>query len=306
MKNILVIKHGSLGDIVFALPVMHSIRKHFPNASITVLTEKKYFDLLSKSKYFNNLLKDKRSKNLFVILSLLIKIIKMKFDLIIDLQNSKRTSYYNFFIRNFGNSIICSSRKFSNFRYRIPDQGTETTSQGLFNQIKLLDIPQVKNIDYNWLQLDLNFKIKNKLVLFIPGVSKNGHYKQWDPVKFSELAQYCEKKKYQIYVIGTKNDKQSILPIIQKCKYAVNMMDKSPPEIIYSLSKISSLIITNDTGPAHIAGLTKKNILWLALDNKITKSNISDNSNNYKLLSKNLKNISANDAVEFIENNRLL
>ena len=34
MKRVLVIKHGSLGDIVFSLPVMHSIYTHYLNASI--------------------------------------------------------------------------------------------------------------------------------------------------------------------------------------------------------------------------------------------------------------------------------
>ena len=39
--------------------------------------------------------------------------------------------------------------KFSNIRYIIPVQGTETATQGLFNQIKLLEIPEIINIQYN-------------------------------------------------------------------------------------------------------------------------------------------------------------
>ena len=51
--------------------------------------------------------------------------------MIIDLQNSKRTSYYHFIFRIFGKSLISSSRKFSHFRYIIPVQGKETATQGL-------------------------------------------------------------------------------------------------------------------------------------------------------------------------------
>ena len=36
------------------------------------------------------------------------------------------------------------------------------------------------------------------------------------------------------------------------------MIDNSPPEVIYSLALISKLIITNDTGPGHIASLAGK------------------------------------------------
>ena len=56
MNRILVIKHGSLGDIVFSLPIMHSICVHYPNVSIDLLIEKKYFNFLSKANYFDNFL----------------------------------------------------------------------------------------------------------------------------------------------------------------------------------------------------------------------------------------------------------
>ena len=99
MKRILVIKHGSLGDIVFSLPVMHSIYVYYPNASIDLLTEKKYFNFLNKPNYFVSLIEDNRSNNIVITISLLIKLLKNKYDLIIDLQNSSRTSYYNLFFR---------------------------------------------------------------------------------------------------------------------------------------------------------------------------------------------------------------
>ena len=40
INKILVIKHGSLGDIVFALEAMFSIRNHFKKSNIFLLTEK--------------------------------------------------------------------------------------------------------------------------------------------------------------------------------------------------------------------------------------------------------------------------
>ena len=43
MKKILIIKHGSLGDIIFALPSMISIREKYPDALVHLLTEKNMF-----------------------------------------------------------------------------------------------------------------------------------------------------------------------------------------------------------------------------------------------------------------------
>ena len=306
MKRILVIKHGSLGDIVFSLPIMHSIYVHYPDASIDLLTEKKYFNFLSKANYFNSLIEDNRSNSINITISLLIDLLKKKYELIIDLQNSSRTSYYHLFFRIFSNVKICSSRKFSHIKYNIPIQGTETTTRGLFNQIKLLEIPEINNIQYNWLNSNLDERYDNKIVLFIPGVSTKGKYKQWDPKKFGELAKYCEDKNYQICVIGTNQDRESINPILKNCKKLINNIDHSPPDIIYSISKISTLIITNDTGPGHIAALSGSNILWLVNENKVTKANISSQPNSYKISSSYVNNIKTLEVINFIEKQKLL
>ena len=306
MNRVLVIKHGSLGDIAFSLPIMHSICVHYPNVSIDLLTEKKYFNFLSKANYFDNLLEDNRSNNIITTISLLIKLLKRKYDLIIDLQNSSRTSYYHLFFRIFSNVKICSSRKFSHIKYKNPIQGTETATKGLFNQIKLLEIPEIINIQYNWLNSNLDERYSNKTILFIPGVSKKGKYKRWDPKKYSELAKYCEDKNYQICVVGTNQDRESVVPIMKNCKNLINNIGHSPPDIIYSISKISTLIVTNDTGPGHIAALSGSNILWLVNDNKVTKANIGNETNNYKISSSYVNNITTQEVINFIEKKKLL
>ena len=237
---------------------------------------------------------------------MLIKLLKRKYDLIIDLQNSSRTSYYHLFFRIFSNVKICSSRKFSHIKYINPIQGIETATKGLFNQIKLLEIPEIINIQYNWLNSNLDERYSNKTILFIPGVSKKGKYKRWDPKKYSELAKYCEDKNYQICVVGTKQDRESVIPIMKNCENLINNIGHSPPDIIYSISKISTLIVTNDTGPGHIAALSGSNILWLVNDNKVTKANIGNETNNYKISSSYVNNITTQEVINFIEKKKLL
>ena len=51
MKKILIIKHGSLGDIILALPAFASIRSHYNKSEILLLTEKRYFNFFDKSPY---------------------------------------------------------------------------------------------------------------------------------------------------------------------------------------------------------------------------------------------------------------
>jgi len=295
-----------LGDIVFSLPVMHSIKKHFFKEEIDILTEKKYFFFFKDSKYFNNLIEDNRIKNIFKILNLLFKLRKNKYDLIIDLQNSARTSFYNFFFRILSKSKISSSTYFAHERYIIPPQGTETTTQGLFNQIKLINILDSSNTEYSWLEKKLDIRYDSKIILFIPGVSSTGKYKQWQPEKFAKIAKYCENLGYKVCVVGNSSDRNSTAPIFNKCSNVIDNIDKSPPNIIYSIAKKASLIITNDTGPGHIASLSGTKILWILNDNKITASNIKNNKNNYKILSNNVKNITEEQVIEFLNIKKLL
>jgi len=152
----------------------------------------------------------------------------------------------------------------------------------------------------------LDERYNNKTVLFIPGVSIRGKHKQWNPKKFSKLAKYCEDKNYQICIVGTNQDSKSVIPILKNCKNLINNIDHSPPDIIYSISKISTLIVTNDTGPGHIAALSGNNILWLVNDNKVTKANIGNQPNNYKISSSYVNDITTQEVINFIEKNKLL
>nr|MBT6354943.1 glycosyltransferase family 9 protein [Pelagibacteraceae bacterium] len=305
-KKILLIKHGSLGDIVFALEPILAIQKKFNNSVIDLVTEEKFIPFFKKIKMFDQFLIDNRG-GFFSTLSLISKIINGKYDLIIDLQNSKRTNFYHFFIKIFCRSRINGSRSFVHDRYIIPPQGKESPTQGLYNQLKLIDIDQI-DPDFSWLvSEEEDYGLENKeIVLVIPGVSKSGRAKQWSPTKYQQLCTFLESQGYYICLVGTKYDVPSLQPILDHCKNIINLIDKSPPEIIYTVASKSKLIISNDTGPGHIAMLSKVNTLWLALDNSITKSNLSFRHKSHLVLKNKMEDLSVAEVKDYISNNNLL
>jgi ADP-heptose:LPS heptosyltransferase len=305
-KKILIIKHGSLGDIVFSLEPILSIHKKFNNSVIDLVTEEKFIPFFKKIKMFDQFLIDNR-KGFLSSFFLISKIINVKYDLIIDLQNSKRTNFYHFFIKIFSSSHISGSRSFVHDRYIIPVQGKESPTQGLYNQLKLLDINKSVH-DFSWLVSDREDQsVEDKqVVLVIPGVSKSGRAKQWSPNKYQLLCSFLESKGFFICLVGTKHDALSFKPILDGCKNIINLIDKSPPEIIYSIAIKSQLIISNDTGPGHIAALSKVNTLWLALDNIVTKANLSFRENSYLLLKNNMEDLSVDEVQDYIVKNKLL
>ena len=305
-KRILLIKHGSLGDIIFALEPILAIQKKFNNSVIDLVTEEKFIPFFKKIKMFDQFIIDNRV-GFFSTLSLISKIIRGQYDLIIDLQNSKRTNFYHFFIKIFSSARINGSRSFVHDRYIIPTQGKESPMQGLFNQLKLLNINQT-DPNFSWLvseKDDQSFDNKD-VVLVIPGVSKSGYAKQWSPTKYQQLCSFLESQGYYICLVGTKYDIPSLQPILDHCKNIINLIDKSPPEIIYSVASKSKLVISNDTGPGHIAALSKVNTLWLALDNSVTKSNLSFKKNSHLVLKNKMEDLSVDEVKDYISKNKLL
>ena len=96
MSNILIIKHGSLGDIAQASGAIQDISENYKNDQIFLLTTKPYVDLFKKNPFIHEVILDKRLPryNLIYLYLLMKKIKKYNFSKVFDLQNSSRTSFY--------------------------------------------------------------------------------------------------------------------------------------------------------------------------------------------------------------------
>ena len=150
MKKILIIKHGSLGDIISSTSVMNDLRSHYRDDKIYLLTNQKYNNFFLKSSLIDQLLIDDRGGLLSVIL-IIYKILRLNFDMIIDLQNSQRTSLYAFLIRLFSKMIINGTGRFSTHRYRFSFTKIPSVIDGLSNQIEILGIKTSRKPFLNWL-----------------------------------------------------------------------------------------------------------------------------------------------------------
>ena len=86
--NILVIKHGSLGDIFLSVGTIQSIRQHYPDARLFLLTQSNYKNILNKFPEVDTILEDNRDHIILSISKILGFVNKHQINLIIDLQNS--------------------------------------------------------------------------------------------------------------------------------------------------------------------------------------------------------------------------
>ena len=299
--NILIIKHGSLGDIFLSVGAIQSIRQHYPDARLFLLTQSNYKNILKKFPEVDTILEDNRDHIILSISKILGFVNKHQINLIIDLQNSSRTQFYNFFIKYFSKAKILSARKFSTYAYNQKPLGIQHITENHKDQLSKIGINAYQISNLNWMIKENNINEKKPYVIFIPGASKTGDYKRWPINNYGVIANYLADKNYDIYLTGSKLDEDVINEIIKMCPTAKNKIKESKIDDFYDLCLNSSLIISNDTGPAHIAGLTNQHLIWLANDNKISFSCHPLGKNVHRIKSKSVKDIHPNQVIQKID-----
>ena len=60
MSNILIIKHGSLGDLIQANGAIDDLKKSNNKSNIVLLTSQQYFDFMKKCPYVDEVVVDER------------------------------------------------------------------------------------------------------------------------------------------------------------------------------------------------------------------------------------------------------
>ena len=261
MSNILIIKHGSLGDIAQACGAIQDISENHREDKIHLLTTKPFFDLFKRNPYINNVILDKRlSKFNLIYLYQLTKSLKyLNFKKIYDLQNSSRTSFYK--------NILFPKSKLDIW------SSSETTLPNNISKIEFDKNPVLLRFEHQLRYSGLNTlntlkpnfswactnidKIKDKYrlkdyILLFPFCSPHLNIKKWP--YYNELIKLIKNKfndKYKI-VIATGPSEINEAKNID----AINILDDEKILDISQLSSLikdSSFIVANDTGPAHIS-----------------------------------------------------
>jgi heptosyltransferase-2 len=97
----------------------------------------------------------------------------------------------------------------------------------------------------------------SKLIGFVPGAAESAKARMLPKDMYIKIAnELASDSKYFILFIGSKEEEKLIHEILDKITYKGNVLDLSGKttlrELFYLISKID-LLVTNDTGPLHIA-----------------------------------------------------
>ena len=306
MSNILIIKHGSLGDISQASGAIQDISENHKNDQIYLLTTKPFIDLFKKNPFIHNVILDKRLPrfNLIYLYFLMREIKKYNFSKVFDLQNSSRTNFYkNILFPKAGKEIWSSSittlpegknksefdknSVLERFEYQLKDSGLNT-----LNTLRP---------DFNWAAIDIseirNFYKITKYILLFPFCSPHLTIKKWP--YYNKLIDLISSKYGEEYKVITAPGPTEISEA--KNINALALLDNGRALDISQLTaliKDSSFVVANDTGPAHIAAHVGAKGLTL-FGKHTTAYKVSIERENFKPIEvTDLKNLSAERVFE--------
>jgi len=301
-NKILVIKHGSLGDVINATSVITAVREKFINTKIDILTSTPYSQFFKKMDKSYQIHIDNRN-GFLKSLKLLFFLNKKKYDLIIDLQNSNRTKYYALFLKTFSKVLINGTHMYADFKYQYNKSDPPSVVDGLVNQIKLLGIDAVSRPNLNFLEFKLNnldFLDKDFFIIN-PGCSNKNNYKKWSAQNYSIICKHLISNKILPVLIGTESDRESIEIIKKNAPDSIDLLNKSPLEVVFILAKNALGALSNDTGPAHLIASTNCK-LHLVLSTRSNVKTVIPQSDNVTFnQADDINNIKTEDVLSKIE-----
>ena len=261
MSNILIIKHGSLGDIAQASGAIQDIYENNKDHKLYVMTSKPYLDLYKKNPLITDVILDKRLSrfNLIYLYLLMRKIKKLKFIKVFDLQNSSRTSFYK--------KVLFPNSNYNSWSSSVTTLPLNTTKEE-FDKLSVLERfdHQLKtsglntkhtlepNFDWSCSDIsEINSKYKlEKYIILFPFCSPHLHLKKWP--HYNELIKIIKddlKNEYKVVIAPGPNELQEAKNFNAEC-----ILDNGKAlkiSQLASLIKSSSFVVANDTGPAHMS-----------------------------------------------------
>ncbi len=253
-RHILVIKLGALGDFVLALGPCAAIRRHHPNAYITLLTMAPFVELAAASGYFDEILIDEKSPWWHPLewLALGRQLRRSRFDRVYDLQTSDRSGWYFRLLRRepewSGIAAGCSHR------HDNPDRNRMHTLDRQAEQLSIAGIDEVPAPELTWAAADVGrFEISPPSILMAPGAAPHRPGKRWPASSYAALARALLESGYRPVLIGAAAEAETARYIVAHCDVAVDLTEQTTLLEVAALARVASAAVGNDTGAMHIA-----------------------------------------------------
>ena len=251
--NILIIRHGALGDFVLSFGPFAAIRAHHPDARITLLTTAPFVALAQSAPWFDRVMVDAKPVWWDIPGVLRLRAQLAGYDFIYDLQTSGRSSRY---FRLAGSPPWSGIAAGCSHPQAGPARETMHTIERQRDQLRLAGITVFPQPDLRFLTDRPSPGTDGPFALLVPGAAPHRPEKRWPAARYGALACTLRDRGLHPVVIGAPTEAALGAEIRRICPEAIDLIGHTSLLDLFPLAAHAALAIGNDTGPMHIAAAT--------------------------------------------------
>ncbi|MCX5680931.1 MAG: lipopolysaccharide heptosyltransferase II [Candidatus Omnitrophica bacterium] len=269
-KNILVVRTDRIGDVVLTTPVLEALRIAYPKARISMMVTPITKDIVEGNPFLNEVIVfDKKGKNKgFWNFWRFVRMLReKKYDLAINYHLKVRMNFM-LFHAGIPHRIGFKNNKFG---FLLTEQYPDPRNNGNRHEAEYcLDLLKYIGIETKEFRLHVSIKEESekwveetfqqhgilktdKLLAIHPGASCIS--KRWPPERFAEVAdRLAQKYQAKILLVGAGDNQLIAREVLFSTKQPVlDFTGKTSVSHLISILKRCSLLISNDSGPVHLA-----------------------------------------------------
>ena len=251
--RILVIKHGALGDMVQGFDAFAGLRAGRPEAKITLLTSPPFSGLMNMTPWFDEVVEDRRRPVFDVPQLLRIRtLLHQEWEMIVDLQCSRRTSRYHRFLTPSGTRWLGTSSGASD---PYPDFTGVNNVERMKVAARMAGGAGSVTAQLDWLG-SAKASISKQAVVLVPGCSPAKPSKRWPAAHFAAVARELMASGRDVAIVGTAADRDAADLVIADAPGCTDMVGKTDLASLTTLFASAHAVIGNDTGPVFLAAKT--------------------------------------------------
>lgn len=265
--RLLIIKPSSLGDIVHALPAVSALRRRFPSAGLTWLVKREWAEVLDGNPDIDEVMAVDLSPGGWP--EVIQRVRTGGFDLVVDLQGLLRSAILTRVSGaparvGFGNGRE-GSPWFYTDRVAVPAGGMHAVDRYLLVSRFLGAAPKAPDLSDFPLPADpaaderisallASEHVRSGTVLVAMNPTARWATKQWPPGSFAATADRLQQGDIRVVLIGSLEDSAVGSQVIRHMRTApIDLIGKTTLKELIALLRQARVLVTNDSGPMHLA-----------------------------------------------------
>ena len=265
VRRILLIKPSSLGDIVHAMPTLFALRERFPDAEVTWLVKRQWVSLVEVIKGVDHVCAVEQG--LMGWLGRVPDLRAAGFDLVVDLQGLFRSGAMAWLTGCSRRVGFANAREGSPFFYTqrvaVPTGSMHAVDRDLL-VTEALGAARPKEPRFEFIDRAEDRQAVETLLTaaglagVLPWVAMNvsarWETKRWPPQHFAEAADQLAEAGIPIVFMGGPAERPETRAVMARMRTkAVDLTGQTPVGLLPSLLRRAAVLVTNDSGPMHIA-----------------------------------------------------